>query len=410
LNLYLRPSRDLAARRIREGGPRIYDPRERVVAGAFDVLLRVAAPLAGLRARGVSLPDPVRALKVLALRLDRLGDLVMTLPALVELRRLLPQAEIGLAVGSWNAELAQGLPFVDRVEVVDLPSAAWGRRASFWEALSKVKRAGRPDLAIDFQGDVRALLLLAASRAVLRAGYSDTGGGALLNVFGRWDERKSCYRQNLELLREVFPLAQIPGRIEPYNFLVPADRERGGESIRQAVGASAPRPWIGIHASAGRAIKQWEVGKLAALADGLLAETRGTVVLSGAEADRELVDAVARRARAALPRLTGGPSVRAFAAALERLDLFVTGDTGPMHLAHSVGAPTLSIFGPSDPARYGPEGESRNRVVLREPLFCSPCNMIRKPPRECTVPEAPECLSKVTVERVLDGALRLLSK
>ncbi len=81
-----------------------------------------------------------------------------------------------------------------------------------------------------------------------------------------------------------------------------------------------------------------------------------------------------------------------------------------MHLAHSVGAPTLAIFGPSDPARYGAEGESPKRVVLREPLFCSPCNMIRKPPRECTVPEAPECLSKVTVERVLDGALRVLQK
>jgi ADP-heptose:LPS heptosyltransferase len=408
LKLYLRPSRELAARRIKEGGPRIYDPRERVLLAAFDFFLRAGAPLFGLRARRADLPHPGAAGKVLALRLDRVGDLVMTLPALGELRRRLPRAEIVLAVGSWNADLAQGLPFVDRVLVVDLPSAAWGKRASWREALGRLRALGRPDLALDFQGDVRALLLMAATRAPLRAGYGDTGGEVLLNRFGRWDERTSWYRQNLALVSAVFPKTEIQATVEPYNFLLAADRERGEEILRRALPAGSPRPWIAIHPSAGRAIKQWEVEKLAALADRLREKTGGSVLLSGAESDRALVEAVGGRAGPGLPRLMGSSSLRGFAAALERLDLFVTGDTGPMHIAHSVGAPTLAVFGPSDPARYGPEGESARRRVVREPLYCSPCNMIRKPPRECTAPPAPPCLASVGVERVVAEALDLL--
>ena len=94
------------------------------------------------------------------------------------------------------------------------------------------------------------------------------------------------------------------------------------------------------------------------------------------------------------------------AAVLERLDLFVTGDTGPMHLAHAMGTPIVAVFGPSDPARYAPRG-LRDRVV-RVDLACSPCNRIRVPPARC-VGHTPDCLAAVSVEMVLaaiDDVLR----
>ena len=118
MNLYFAPSRELAARRREQPGPRIYDPRERLALRGFDLLLRAAAPCLGLRPKALDLPGSDRSPRfprILALRLDRLGDLIMTLPALQELRRRTPDAQIELAVGSWNLELARGLPFVDRV-------------------------------------------------------------------------------------------------------------------------------------------------------------------------------------------------------------------------------------------------------------------------------------------------------
>jgi ADP-heptose:LPS heptosyltransferase len=79
-----------------------------------------------------------------------------------------------------------------------------------------------------------------------------------------------------------------------------------------------------------------------------------------------------------------------------------------MHLSHAVGTSNVAIFGPSDPVRYGPEASLGLSRVVREPVFCSPCNMIRKPPAECARAQAPECIAGIKVEQVLDAVIREL--
>lgn len=409
MKTYFAPSRELAARRLREGGPRIYDARERWALKGFDLLLRGAAPLLGVRPRSDATTTSSWR-RILALRLDRLGDLVMTLPALAELRKLAPEAEIELAVGSWNEELARGLPFVDSVRVVDAPWAAWGKRAGWLAAMRAMRVGPATDLAIDFQGDVRVILLMAASGARSRAGFGDTGGAHLLTHKGRWNESLSWYRQSMDLLEILFPRAPIPETIESYNFLLPEDRQRGRKLLETTGMTGSPRPWVGIHPSAGRGIKQWEIEKFAALADKLVETASARVVVTGGPSDRELVEEVMSRAGVGIHRLVAKAGVRTFSAVVAELDLFITGDTGPMHIANAVGAPNLAIFGPSDPVRYGPEDNGEKRVVLRHPLYCSPCNMIRKPPPECSVLDAPECLERIGVDQALAAALGLLDR
>lgn len=334
----------------------------------------------------------------------------MTLPALAELRKLVPEAEIELAVGSWNEELARGLPFVDRIRVVDAPWAAWGKRAGWAAAVQAMRVRSQPDLAIDFQGDVRVVLLMALNGARSRAGYGDTGGGHLLTHQGRWNENRSWYRQSMDLVEILFPGASVPEKIEPFNFLLPEDRQSGRELLGATGLANSPRPWVGIHPSAGRGIKQWEIAKFAALAEKLTETASANIVVTGGPSDRELVEEVMSRTGVTTRRLAAESGIRAFAAVVAELDLFVTGDTGPMHIAHAVGAPNLAIFGPSDPVRYGPEGDGEKRVVLRQPLYCSPCNMIRKPPPECSALDAPECLESIGVDQALTAALGLLGR
>ena len=406
------PSRDLAARRLKYGGPRVYDRGERWALAGFDLMLRLAAPLAGLAPPRSTSPDLGSLRHILALRLDRLGDLLMTLPALKELRQLAPDAEIELAVGSWNEEIARGLPFVDRVRIVDAPWAAWGKKASWRQAAQAMRPVGddaTPDLTVDFQGDVRVNLLMALTGASIRAGYGDTGGGHLLTHLGLWDEAESWYRQNVELLTVLFPKANTAKPIEPYNFLLPDDRRQAEELLHRHGLDAVRRPLIGVHPSAGRAIKQWEMHKFSALVDGLTESTSGKVILTGAPADRDLVEQVAAQCRTAPHRLIGEVGLRGFAALIEKLDLFITGDTGPMHLADAVGSRGVALFGPSDPHRYRPE-HSDYRTVVRKELYCSPCNMIRKPPNECSRPEAPECIAGISVDRVMEAALTQLDR
>jgi ADP-heptose:LPS heptosyltransferase len=108
---------------------------------------------------------------------------------------------------------------------------------------------------------------------------------------------------------------------------------------------------------------------------------------------------------------TGRFSVAESLALISELDLFLSPDTGPMHMACAVGTPSLAVFGPSDPQRYfsGGSGQPGSRhVVLRAELWCSPCNLIRKPPAECAGAQPPECLRLVEVTRVEAEAARLL--
>src|SRR3954451_8788527 len=159
---------------------RISDPRERALVTAADAVLLPLAATRRLRDRSAATPA-----RVLCFRLERIGDLLMTLPALAELRAALPGARIDLVVGSWNREIASAIPGIDAVETLDpawlarghegLGAIALARHAARW-------RGRRYDLAINFEPDVRTNVALAAAGARRTAGFHNGGGGALLDV------------------------------------------------------------------------------------------------------------------------------------------------------------------------------------------------------------------------------------
>jgi ADP-heptose:LPS heptosyltransferase len=165
---------------------------------------------------------------------------------------------------------------------------------------------------------------------------------------------------------------------------------------------------IGVHAGAGRAVKQWPPERLAAVATTLAREAHAAIVLTGSGGDRPIIDAVRR----SLPPdvtmldLAGTLDLVRLGALFARLDLVITGDTGPMHLAAAVDAPLVAIFGPSSPARYGPL--SHRAAVVRIDLPCAPCNRIRQPPARC-VGHTPDCLHGLPEALVLDAARAMLS-
>ena len=133
----------------------IYNPRERAAVALADAAL---APIGWLRRRPRA-DAPVR--RVLLLRLERIGDLLMVIEAIRDARRLWPDAEIDLAVGSWNAPLARLIPDVTRLQIADAPWLARESGAS-WRALLSQARAWRQahyDLVINFEPDIRSNLL-----------------------------------------------------------------------------------------------------------------------------------------------------------------------------------------------------------------------------------------------------------
>jgi heptosyltransferase-2/heptosyltransferase-3 len=397
---------------VRGTGNRIYDRRERFLLGALDLPGRVVGGVLGaLGMRRPKTPLPAEAVReVLVLRLDRIGDLLMSLPALADLRAALPQARIRLAVGRWSQELAKSAP-VDEVLVW---SAPWvGRSSEGSESFGELRRKARGlraaglDLALDLQGDVRASVLLWMSGARSRVGYANTGGAYLLTQVVPLDETVSWVEQNRRAVAVATAKPVGAARPDP---LTEADRAFAARLV-QTLGLEAKRPLVGIHPSGGRLVKQWEVARWHEVASRLQRDFQATVLITGSEADKPLGAALGAGLPGRPLDLTGKLTVRETLAVISALDLFLSPDTGPMHMACAVGTPSVAVFGPSDPVRYfsgeHARPESRHRVVRTE-LWCSPCNLIRKPPDECSGPEPPECLRLVEVEDVYREAVRLL--
>lgn len=393
-------------RPVKGTGNRIYERRERLLIGALDLPGRLT--LGAWKAiRGAPAIDLAAVRDVLVLRLDRIGDVFMSLPALADLRAALPAARIRLAVGQWSAEAARTAP-VDDVLVWNAP---WVGRpaegADTFGALYRKASALRPsgiDLAIDLQGDVRASLLLWSTRARHRVGYANTGGGYLLTHVVPLDETVSWVEQNR---RAVAMATGRPTGTERAEVLT-ADERDFARRLFENFSLEGRRPIVAVHPSGGRLVKQWDVTRWVDVAARLQVENAATILVTGSAADRELAAALLKR----LPRrghdLTGRLSLREMLAVLERLDLFLTADSGPMHMACAVDAPVVAIFGPSDPVRYF-SGRPPRQVVVRADLWCAPCNLIRRPPAECAGPEPPECLRLVTVQDVYEAALRSLA-
>jgi len=388
---------------------RVYAPAERLALAALDLPGRAAAALwRGVRGRSETARlDPATAREVLVLRLDRIGDVLMSLPALGDLRAALPAARIRLAVGRWSEEVARSAP-VDEVLVW---SAPWvGRAAEGADRLPALARKARSlratpiDLALDLQGDVRASALMALTGARRRAGYANTGGAWMLTDVVPLDETVSWTEQNRRAVALV--VGRAPGRARPDPL---TGRERDfARDLFASLDLEARRPLVGVHPSGGRRVKQWDVERWGEVAARLQREFGATVVITGGEGDRPLAAALARGLPARALDLTGKLSVRETLAVIAGLDLFLSPDTGPMHMAAAVGTPSVSVFGPSDPARYFSATPGPRHVVVRRELWCSPCNLIRRPPAECATAEGPECLRLVTVADVYAAAAGVL--
>ena len=381
----------------------IYNRRERLLVGTADLLLAgYGATTRALRRRETTAVPS----RILLLRVERIGDLLMTLGAIAAIRTRAPKAAIHLIIGSWNATLAPLIAAVDTYETLDVPWLTRGqaggasliqltRRAAAW-------RHRRFDLGVNFEPDIRTNFLLALSRARRRVGFSSGGGGAFLTDALVYEPQRHTADNAFRIVERAIPShAQVDAAQSHARLLIADSANHDARSLLGA--ASGNDVLIGIHPSGGRQVKQWHMERFAEVATRLARDLSATVVLTGTPEDRPLVEQIVSLLPSDVRRIdvTGKMDLQLLAAVLQRLNLFITADTGPMHLAAAVGTPTVALFGPSDPNRYGPLND-RARVVTAD-LWCRPCNRVRRPPDRCSGHVA-DCLDRIEADAVYRAA------
>jgi heptosyltransferase-2 len=332
------------------------------------------------------------------------GDAAMTVPALRELRRVLPGARITLAMRPWAESLFAGADFVDEVVAV---SESKSSARSVW-ADAREWRARRFDLAVLFPNSFAPALAAALARVPFRVGYATQGRSALLThtlPVPEWRGRRHevFYYLNVVagLERILRGSSEIDSREPDASLAVTEDRRREALALLlRESGARNSRPLVALcPGSTNSRAKRWPVEAFAALAD-MLAERAGAeVFLVGSGEELDISEEVARLARRRPLIMTGKTSLAQTAALLSSADLLVTNDTGPAHVAAAVGCPVVVIFGPTKPETTRPF--STLAEVVRKPPVCAPCML-----RDCPIDH--RCMTAITAEEVFERAARSL--
>ena len=332
-----------------------------------------------------------------------LGDAVMSLPAIRAMRDFLPHAHIAVVARPWVADLYARESTINEV----IPYTAqhrWRDKLAFARGL----RARGFDAAMLLQNAFDAALMARLARIPVRIGYNRDGRGLLLSrpipVPDAGDIPRHERFYYLELLRRAGWLEKFSPPA-PILFEGLDEARTSGAAHLRTLGIETPPIGVSPGAAYGGA-KQWLPERFAeaALRIATTQPHRCAVLVLGSKAERELAESVAAQIRHGgldARNLAGETTLRQFVDIAAACRLFLTNDSGAMHVASAVGVPTVAIFGATDNVATGPCGPFTR--VVREHAECAPCML-----RECPIDH--RCMTRVSAGRVAAEALALMEE
>jgi heptosyltransferase I len=339
--------------------------------------------------------------RILIVKLGSIGDIVHTLPVLRTLRVRFPKAFIAWAVEEKLADLLYENPDLD--EVIIISTKRWRKNlslATFSEVIGTVRslREKSFDIVLDFQGLIKSGVVSFLTGAKSRAGFSRKDCREKANAL--FTNRKArpfiktghVVDKNLSLLKKF--------QIEKFEIKFSLKSSPEAEtSIRSFCDNNADffqKPVAAVNPGVGFQTKQWALDRFAKIADRVFRELNLNILLTWGPGEKEKVEEIASQMKEKC--LIAPPTTILESIALyQKLDLFIGGDTGPLHICAALDVPTVSIFGPTDPGRNGAYGPIHTTAFKK--ISCSFCYK-----RKC--PTQNECLLELKEEEVFEAILK----
>ena len=332
-----------------------------------------------------------------------IGDCVLSVPAMRELRKLFPDHHLSLFVRPWVADLFRDQGLVDELMVAEDDSTGLAR------LLRNAQSIRHFDTAILFPNALRAALMAFLARVPERVGYQTDGRGPLLTRKAapriRSLNRHQVYYY-LDLLYQT-GLSDVDylnqnGFVPDVHLATPARGLQQARELLASINISAERTLIVLNPGAhyGGA-KRWPTDRFAALADRLIEAQQAELVIVGSSSESAIAHKIKEDMRHSPRILTGRTDLPCLMGVLALCRLFVTNDSGPMHLAAALGTPQIALFGSTDEIATGPVSP-RARVIHKH-VECSPCLL-----RECPIDL--RCFSQIEVDEVYETARLLLGE
>ena len=345
--------------------------------------------------------SPTHFRRILLVRTDRLGDVILTLPMLSFLRTSFPDAFLALLLSKYTGEIVEGNKYADELLWYDD-----GRTPVAFRTMLRTIKERAFNVVILVHPTPRLAWLMFCARIPLRIGTGYRAYSLLLN--GRvYEHRKDARRHeleyNLNLLKELG--CNVPPRLhEPdYGIEIPAEAERAVKSMLRTRGVSPGKRLVIIHPSSGGSAREWPPEHFGGLAAKLMEEEDVSIVVSGMAGEERRAEEVIRCAGGKPVSLVGALRMKELAALIRSASLFVSNSTGPLHLAVAVGTPVLGFYPqlvPMSARRWGPYSDRSLVLSPDRPSGCTDCSGTGGSP--CA------CMTSISVERAYDAARELL--
>ncbi len=333
---------------------------------------------------------------ILLVRTDRIGDLVLSLPLLPVLKRNFPEAKISVLVRRYTRELVEGHSCVDEILIYEHED----RIASLWNTLRQI-RSRHFDLVIIPYPRLRITTLMFFAGIPIRVG---TGYRWYSFFFNRrvFEHRKDAKRHeveyNLNLLKTIgVDISQPP----EFEFNIPKEAERAVEAILAENNITGK--FAIVHPGSGGSAREWSPEKFSSLGDMLHEQLHFSVVITGSENERTLVEKVSDGMKTHAVNMSGKLSLSELGALCKRAAVFVSNSTGPLHIASIVGTPVAAFYPPiipCSPVRWGPYTAAK-KIFTADNKTCPLCRG-----GAC---QSNVCMDQIAVRDVFDAITELVS-
>jgi len=333
--------------------------------------------------------------RIVIIKLDHIGDIILSMPAAANLRAHFPRAHITMVVNSASEAIAGYIPYVDEILCYDARFFDRSGRSGMFDFARGIRfardmRNRNFDLIVDLRGSFASLFfaLIAGSRYRI-----DRGTYLVQRKLGK---TSIASEHEAEVNLDILNRAGLSTRIREISMnLSNADLDSADLLLRRAI-----YPTVVIHTGAPTMLKCWSIEKCAQLADRLSREYNARIVFVGGKGERQSAKSVMSLMNGEAVNLSGRTTLGQLAAVLQRADLFVGHDSGPMHIAAACGTKVIGLFGPTSPERFGPYGD--RCCALRMETDCPPCMK-----DECKNPGY-RCIDRISVDDVMEAVKEMM--